>query len=128
MGSILPTPFGLNPLKKTGGRLVVTAFAAGEFSFGWNEVSPEGLGEDRLGHFLGALGSDPDFGRLECCSIQPTNRCLGEVPGANPLGSNFYEYPAGVVVNDLAVARFGEIISRKLSPVVPTAPSRACNR
>jgi len=49
------------------------------------------------------LGLDP----FECCSIHPTNRRLREVPRANSLGSNFYEYPPHVVLHDLAVTRFG---------------------
>jgi hypothetical protein len=48
-----------------------------------------------------------EVGRFECCSMHPTNRRFGEVPGADSPGSNFYEYPAHVVVHDLAVTRFG---------------------
>ncbi len=48
-----------------------------------------------------------EVGPFECCSMHPTNRRFGEVPGADSRGFNFYKYPAHVVIHDLAVTRFG---------------------
>ena len=46
---------GLDTLQEHGGGFVVPALLAGEFCLGGDELATEGLGQDSLGEFVGAL-------------------------------------------------------------------------